>query len=148
MLSVFLCRSRVISQLGNPFNDSMQATRYATQWRIIWCRRLFVCLLLFFFFILFQSHTTNIIIEKRFRNGTRCVEVIVLKTEEVLKFVFSLMFFLSTAVLIVCSDWFSALALHACSVFPSFMSNKKQVNQRESANNWSVMNAVISHCEW
>lgn len=25
---------------------------------------------------------------------------------------------------------------------------KKQVNQRESANNWSVINAVISHCEW
>lgn len=68
--------------------------------------RLFVFLLFFFslYFISFQAHTTNIIIEKRFRNGTRCVEVIVLKTEEVLKFVFSLMFFLSMAVLIVCSD--------------------------------------------
>lgn len=75
---------------------------------------LFVCLFNFyvlvfivftFLLLLFQSHTTNVIIEKRFRIGTRCVEAIVLKTEEVLKFVFSQMFFLlSIAVLIVCSD--------------------------------------------
>lgn len=149
----FFRRSSTRLTVSNPFDDSIQVTRYATQLRIIWCWWLFVCsfsslFFVAFFLILFQSHTTNIIIEKRFRNGTRCVEVIVLKTEEVLKIVFSLMFFLSIGVLIVCSDWFSALALHACSVFPSFMSNKKQVNQRESANNWSVMNAVIFHCEW
>lgn len=90
------------------------------------------CLLVCLFFILFQSHTTNIIIEKRFRIGTRCVEVIVLKTDEVLKFVFSLMFFLSVAVCalalhLVCAVCFF---LHSCPIKNKLIREKARIIDR------------------